>query len=381
MLPFLLLLCVYARPRFAVLTDLPPCMDRLNATRHSFNRLHFVHGHFSADELVKLNETGTLLHLEEDFFVSAQAYEEHEEREDENGALANSTFTASKDRLATQLYPPSWGMARISQRKLPIEPRFTFPSSAGEGVDVYVVDSGVNLDHVDLQGRGRFGTSTIHDEDVHDHYGHGSFVAGQIAGSQFGVAKRANIIAVKALNHRGIAPISKVVKGLHWVIGEHTKRPGRRSIVNISIDAPYSAGFNAIIGDAQSLGILVVVASGNGHKGRAVDACERSPASSEAVAVGAVDMTDQKARFSNDGGCVALHAPGVKVKSISHKNNYGTRTLSGTSFAGPYVSGVAALVMADTNMTIAEIKDFLVQMATPVDVGGRPGTPQRLLYV
>lgn len=110
------------------------------------------------------------------------------------------------------------GLARISHRK-PLSfgtyNRYDYDSIAGEGVDAYVIDTGVNIDHVELQGRAKWGKTIPQDADK-DLNGHGSHVAGTIASAKYGVAKRANIIAVKVLGAGGSGSMSDVVAGVAW---------------------------------------------------------------------------------------------------------------------------------------------------------------------
>jgi cerevisin len=102
-----------------------------------------------------------------------------------------------------QQSPKNWGLDRISQRQLPLSGQYPYPDHAGEGVDVYVVDTGVNIQHEDFEGRAVWGITTPQGDEDHDGNGHGTHVASTIAGKKFGVAKKANIIAVKVLGSSG----------------------------------------------------------------------------------------------------------------------------------------------------------------------------------
>lgn len=102
-----------------------------------------------------------------------------------------------------------WGLARISHR-----PRLNFGTfnvypydhDGGAGVDVYVIDTGVNIEHIELEGRAKWGKTIPQDSDT-DSNGHGSHVAGTIASRAYGVAKKATIIAVKVLGAGGASPL------------------------------------------------------------------------------------------------------------------------------------------------------------------------------
>ena len=119
-----------------------------------------------------------------------------------------------------------WGLARISHRQslsFGTFNKYLYAADGGEGVDVYVIDTGTNVDHVDFEGRASWGkTIPIGDEDV-DGNGHGTHCSGTIAGKKYGVAKKANVYAVKVLKTNGSSSMSDVVKGVEWAVASHSK--------------------------------------------------------------------------------------------------------------------------------------------------------------
>lgn len=121
-------------------------------------------------------------------------------------------------------------MDRIDQREGG-DDQFHFPSSAGEGVNIYLIDTGVNIEHDDFEGRAKHGKTFTSDKIPEDTNGHGSFVAGVCCGKLYGVAKKANIISVKALDHGGSGKLGNILQALHWVVKRHLKKPGSKSIV------------------------------------------------------------------------------------------------------------------------------------------------------
>lgn len=129
---------------------------------------------------------------------------------------------------ATQFNAP-YNLARLSKRALPLRTQYFYNDNAGAGVDVYILDSGVNVNHSEFEGRASFGASFTGDgnDDVH---GHGTHVAGIVASRTYGVAKKANIIGVKVLNNRGIGNWGTVLSGLNWVF-QNVQRTKRKSIV------------------------------------------------------------------------------------------------------------------------------------------------------
>ena len=118
--------------------------------------------------------------------------------------------------IVTALSSP-WGLARISHRAalhLSTFTKYAYDPSGGEGVDAYVIDTGINLDHEEFQGRARWG-KTIPQNDVDkDGNGHGSHCAGTIGSRKYGVAKAVNLVAVKVLGSNGSGSMSDVVAGV-----------------------------------------------------------------------------------------------------------------------------------------------------------------------
>ncbi|KAI9225340.1 MAG: peptidase S8/S53 domain-containing protein [Piptocephalis tieghemiana] len=280
---------------------------------------------------------------------------------------ANGPVRASSN-VVFQSNPPSWALRRISEHSRKDHSRsFVYPETAGANVTVYILDTGIQVEHSDLKGRASWG-ATFGSNITQDDNGHGTFVAGIIAGSMYGVAKSAKVVAVKVLDRQRSGYLSNIVQGLNWTMSQH--EPGDRSIINLSLDTPKSDILNRLIAAASQRGIIVVGSAGNGDKhGRPLDACTRSPGSaSAAITVGAIDYYDRLARFSNYGSCVDLFAPGVNIRSLTHDSLDGSRSDEGTSFASSYVAGVAALILGDPpeNITLAptEVRKRIFDSAT-----------------
>lgn len=196
-------------------------------------------------------------------------------------------------------------------------------------MDVYVLDSGIYDEHEDFEGRAFKGKNFVNDEDDSDLYGHGTHVAGTVAGRRFGVAKNARVYGVKILNRRGEGTISLAVRAIGYVI-QQKELTGRKTIINLSLAGDISRSLNVAAEQAASKhGIPVIVAAGNQH----MDACLASPASAPNVlSVGNVDMNNQITRTSNFGSCVSLFAPGAQIVSASSQDRTGSRVLSGTRY-------------------------------------------------
>jgi subtilisin family serine protease len=119
--------------------------------------------------------------------------------------------------LGEQLNPPSWGLDRIDQRDLPLDGVYRYPNEAAS-VTAYVIDTGVRPTHQDFGGRVLAGYDFVDDDtDAGDGNGHGTFVAGIIGGTRFGVAKQIRIVPVKVLDANGSGTIVDVIAGIDWV--------------------------------------------------------------------------------------------------------------------------------------------------------------------
>jgi cerevisin len=126
---------------------------------------------------------------------------------------------------------PSWGIDRIDQRS-GTDGEYRFPSSQGNGVTIYVVDTGMDISHSDIVGRASYGPTFIgNTSDPTDSNGHGTFVAGVCIGTRYGVAKQANVVSVKALNADGDGQLSNVLKALSWIVEQYQNNTSVKSIV------------------------------------------------------------------------------------------------------------------------------------------------------
>lgn len=278
----------------------------------------------SQDILEQIKKMPGVVHVEEDQVVYASA---SVGRSNDDNAKLMKQFNAT------------WNLARISSHKLPSENTYMYSKSAGKGVDVYVVDTGVDVTNPEFEGRATWGKTIPKFSDDSDGNGHGTHCAGIVGSKTFGVAKKAKIHAVKVLRADGSGAISDVIGGIEFVVKEHKRLKllddTQKTVLSMSLGGGKSTVINNAVKAAYNAGIHVVVAAGNEYS----DACLSSPSSSPyAITVGATTEDDELADFSNYGSCVDILAGGKKIESL-WLGKTKTRILDGTSMATPQVSG------------------------------------------
>ena len=292
-----------------------------------------------------------------------------------------------------------WGLARISHRdslSFSTYNKYLYSADGGEGVDVYVIDTGTNIAHVDFDGRAHWGqTIPDGDEDV-DGNGHGTHCSGTIAGKKYGVAKKANVYAVKVLKSNGSGTMSDVVKGVEWAALNHEakvkaakngkgKKGFKGSAANMSLGGGKSVTLNLAVNAAVDAGIHFAVAAGNDNS----DSCGYSPASAQnAITVGASTLADERAYFSNYGKCNDIFAPGLNIQSTWIGSDTAVNTISGTSMASPHIAGLLAYFLSlqpasDSAYSVAEItpeelKAKLISIATPDSLTDVPSNTENV---
>jgi len=338
-------------------------------------------GHFDEETIEQVRRHPDVEYIERDAVV-------HTMRVEPTGTCDSETEKAAP-----------WGLARISHRDtlgFSTFNKYLYASEGGEGVDAYVMDTGTNIEHVDFEGRAKWGkTVPSGDADI-DGNGHGTHCSGTIAGKKYGVAKKANVYAVKVLRSNGSGTMADVVAGVEWAAKSHIEqvkaaKDGKRkgfkgSVANMSLGGGKTQALDDTVNAAVSVGIHFAVAAGNDN----ADACNYSPAAAaKAVTVGASAIDDSRAYFSNYGKCTDIFAPGLSILSTWIGSKYATNTISGTSMASPHICGLLAYYLSlqpssDSEYSLAEIspekmKANLLKIATVGALSDMPRDTPNLL--
>jgi len=285
---------------------------------------------------------------------------------------------------------PDWGLARVNHRNYTEGVSYTYDytnGGDGAGIDAYIIDTGIYCENDDFTskkvGTCTFGYSSVKSGiinpvvDTTDGNGHGTHCAGTVGGQTYGVAKEANLIAVKVLSDSGSGSTSGVIDGINWVAGQvaASKKP---SVANLSLGGGFSETQNDAVEAAVNAGVVMVVAAGNDDK----DACDYSPASApSAVTVAASDSSNTRAYYSNYGSCVDVFGPGTDITSAWIGSPSATKTISGTSMASPHVCGVSAKYLSENpSSSVAQINAKIVADATPNQISDVNGSPNLIAY-
>eukprot|EP00660_Eupelagonema_oceanica_P003670 gene3670-4125_t len=212
----------------------------------------------------------------------------------------------------SQSEPLSWGQKRTTTTSAAdVAAVYAHDASWGQGVKVYVLDTGIRITHEEFAGgRAVWGANYAGGADT-DNNGHGTHCAGTIAGKTYGIAKAATVVAVKVLGDSGSGSYAGIISGV-----EYAARSGK-GIGNMSLGGGYSAALNQAVNAAASEGVLFSNAAGNCNS----NSCNFSPASAEdGVCVGSTQLSnsggrqiDSRSSFSNYSSCNDIFAPGSSI--------------------------------------------------------------------
>lgn len=278
-----------------------------------------------------------------------------------------------KMKAVAQTIP--WGIDRIDAD--------TSSTLAGNGsgavsnVNAYIIDTGIDSTHPDLNVVGQVNFAGGPDKDCN---GHGTHVSGTVAARDnatdvVGVAPGAPLTGVKVLGCSGSGSTSGVIKGVDWV----TANAQKPAIANMSLGGSVSTALDDAVKRSAASGVFYSLAAGN--EGEL--ACNSSPAragtSNGITTTAATDSQNKEASWSNYGSCVDIWAPGVSI--LSTKKGGGTTTMSGTSMASPHTGGAGALYLSgNTGASPATVEAALKANATTPGTTSKDGRAIQLLY-
>lgn len=249
-----------------------------------------------------------------------------------------------------------WGISRVNA------PTAWGNGVRGAGVDVAILDTGIDYDHPDLvaslargggvnfEGFSNDGkTSASYWNDAN---GHGTHCAGIVAAENngtgvVGVAPDVDLWAVKVLNSGGSGYTSDIIQGVQWCASNGIE------VASMSLGGRYNQSLENACNAAYAAGVLIVAAAGNDYGGAVI----YPAAYGSVIAVSATNSSDGLAGFSSVGPQVELAAPGASIYSTYKGGGY--TTMSGTSMACPHVSGVVALVFADGGSSALAVRQTM----------------------
>jgi aqualysin 1 len=268
-----------------------------------------------------------------------------------------------------------WGINRIDAD--------TSSTRAGNGsgalsnVHAYIVDTGIDTTHSDLNVIGHVNFASGPNRDCN---GHGTHVAGTVAARDnaidvVGVSPGAPLTGVKVLGCGGTGSTSGVIKGVDWVTA-HADKP---AVANMSLGGGASNALDSAVNKSADSGVFYTVAAGNDGAIACNDSPARAGTHNGVATVAATNNTDKEASWSNYGNCVDLWAPGVSI--LSTRKGGGTTTKSGTSMATPHVAGTGALYLSShTGASAATVESSLKASAVSTGTTSKDGRAIKLVY-
>ncbi|QRV95288.1 subtilisin-like protease 8 [Ceratobasidium sp. AG-Ba] len=307
-------------------------------------------------------------------------------RKSKRGGVEKNKVLTESPQVAQSGAP--WGLQRISSQQPiphgcnPTELIYTYyriPCPNPNPVDVYIIDTGVYIEHDDFDGRASWGHTVLGASET-DLDGHGTHVAAIIAGRRFGVAKNANIIALKDADDNDNEQTNWTVDCFRYVV-ENAVISNRRSIVNYSSNWDYpEEEINEILEATILAGVAICASAGNDDMDASANTPQCVPG---VVTVGAIDAQDRRCSDSNYGPAIKIFAPGEDIISAGIADPTSQEIRSGTSFASPHVAGVMAEILSRERRILnpVELFELVKEMAIQDkidDVGC--GSPNLLLH-
>lgn len=294
---------------------------------------------------------------------------------------------------ARNLLPDVWGVDRIDQRIGELDQTYS-ATPRGQGVRVFVVDSGIRMDHIELQGRmaanGQHWDFERPSNDplvgwpaTGDH--HGTHLASVIAGKTLGVAPKATLHSIRVADSRDVIYPTNVIAGLQAALTLHQSLGGP-SVINLSLNGEGRLSvFDNVMATLIQAGITVVVSAGN-NSDRAYNYWPASAgtrttsqgtyqviSARKPISVGSIGKSivvqnqrrDPMSSTSNWGYAVDVLAPGEAILGATTQDSTATGLMSGTSVAAAHVTGVVALYLeSENNLTPTEVRQAILNRAT-----------------
>jgi subtilisin family serine protease len=194
--------------------------------------------------------------VEEDGLITEQQQQQQQQQQPGGGDSPTSAVERQSD-------PPSWGLSRIDQRKLPVDGEYDYPGAAGAGATVYVLDNDVDITHPEFEGRAAIGVDITKSGAV-DAQGHGTHIAATVAGAAVGVAKRARVVAVQVLRGQSVGGRRRdLVAGIAWAIADcRENHNGTMCVALVSAAGGRSGAVNRAVRAASVAGLVFAVAAG-----------------------------------------------------------------------------------------------------------------------
>ncbi|XP_039591115.1 proprotein convertase subtilisin/kexin type 9 [Polypterus senegalus] len=244
------------------------------------------------------------------------------------------------------------------------------PPNDGEQVEVYLLDTSVQSDHREIDGRILVTDfDNVPEEDSTRQHrqaskcdSHGTHMAGIVSGRDSGVAKGSSVRSLRVLNCQGKGTMSSVLAALEFIRSTLIVQPYSPMVTLLPFTGGYSRTLNAVCSLMVRTGVVLIAAAGNYRE----DACLYSPASEpEVITVGATNYQDQLMNVgtlgSNFGRCVDIFAPGDNIVSASSDCTTCFTAKSGTSQAAAHVAGIAAVILnASPNLTASALLQELL---------------------
>ncbi|HCN48405.1 MAG TPA: hypothetical protein DIT10_04805 [Chryseobacterium sp.] len=330
------------------------------------------------------NESNPIVYYEKEReFFSADELQLITELKKQSAGLAEKIselekYISNKPLPQKSMVEMEWGLKAIGMERA----QYT-----GKGVDVCILDTGLETSHPDFSSEEIEGKSFIDGEDWNrDPNGHGTHCAGIATGNirsdtgkRYGIAGGCNLKIAKVLSDSGRGTTSSVIDAIDWAITKKFR------ILSLSLASPVNLNdqpsvlFETIGQRALENNCLIIAAAGNDSNRPQIPQPVSMPANSKSIlAVAAVDGQMRVARFSNaglnpsTGGNVDVCAPGVDIMSAYPKNSKNKKffyyAMSGTSMAAPHVSGLAALYMEQfPEKSAKEIWELIENKARPIE--------------